>query len=89
MIAPGVEQSVFAISARANHLAFVRGVLDASEGLGVICGEAGGEVWVVTPHSRREELRELLVDLSGELGFTFDERRQTENVALGRIDGIE
>jgi Domain of unknown function (DUF4911) len=58
--------AVFPVRARDRRLAFLSGILEASEGLGMIHGDRGGEVIVVTPHCRAAELRELLDDLERE-----------------------
>lgn len=65
--------TTFLISARAQDLAFLQGVLEASEGIGVIHGTRGGEVRLVTPRSRSEEARQLLADLQRERGLCAEE----------------
>ena len=52
---------------RARDAVFVRGVLEASEGLGVLFAEHGGELTLATTHSRARELDELIEDLVREL----------------------
>jgi hypothetical protein len=84
------RMSTFAVSARAHDLAFLRGVLEASEGLGVITGSRGGEVYVLTPTSREAELAELLAELGSELGFVATKRdaSSSELLDLGAKHGI-
>ncbi|GEM_PF-2942722 len=66
--------TTFVISARAQDLAFLQGVLEASEGLGVIHGTRGGEVCLVAPHSRSDEVRSMLADLKTERGLCWETR---------------
>lgn len=64
----------FVISARSHDLAFLQGILEASEGLAVIHGVRGGAVTVVTPMSRAAETRALLADLREERGLIATEQ---------------
>jgi hypothetical protein len=71
MPAPALLDADLAIrkySVRAADVVFVKGVLEASEGLGVVFGQKGGELIVATPSSRIAELDETLRDLVQELG---------------------
>lgn len=72
------ELATFRITARARELAFLQGILEASEGLGVIHGTRGGEVWLAAPHSRAADVRELLEDLALERGIEVHEERGVE-----------
>lgn len=74
------ELSAFRISARDGDLAFLQGLLEASEGLGVIHGVRGGEVVLVTPRSREGAVRELLADLKEERGVHAEFVDATEHV---------
>lgn len=71
--------TTFAISARAHDLAFLQGLLEASEGLAVIHGSRGGEVFLVTPRSREAETRELLSDVAEERGIVA---REVEGIVV-------
>ncbi len=51
-----------------EDVVFVKGVFEASEGLGALFAERGGELVIAAPTSREAELDELLVDLAVELG---------------------
>ncbi len=55
-------------SVRAADVVYVKGVLEASEGLGVLFGERGGELTLATTKSRLAELDRLLIDLQREIG---------------------
>jgi hypothetical protein len=52
----------------ARHVAFVKGILEASEGLACMFAERGGELLLVAPASREAELDELVGDLRDEVG---------------------
>lgn len=53
---------------RAQDIVFAKGILEASEGVGVLFGERGGELVVATPRSRAAELDRVLADLQDEVG---------------------
>ena len=55
-----------------EHVVFVKGVVEASEGLACLFAERGGDLTIASPVERRAELRELLIDLASDLGGTFD-----------------
>jgi len=63
------ELSVRAISVRASELVFVRHLLEASEGIGFLIAEKGGDALLVTPTSRVRELDEFISDLEHEVGL--------------------
>jgi hypothetical protein len=52
---------------RNQDVVFVKGVFEASEGLGALFAERGGELIIAAPLSRVRELDELLADLQQEL----------------------
>jgi hypothetical protein len=52
---------------RDKDVVFVKGIFEASEGLGALFAERGGELIISAPLSRERELDELLVDLENEL----------------------
>ncbi len=52
----------------APDVVFVKGLLEASEGLAGLFAERGGELLLVAPLGRGAELDELLADLARELG---------------------
>jgi hypothetical protein len=53
---------------RASDVVLVRGILEASEGLGVMFAERGGELTLACPTCQAAELDELIRDLVLELG---------------------
>ena len=55
-----------------EHVVFVKGIVEASEGLACLFAERGGDLTIASPAGRRAELRELLVDLATDLGDLFD-----------------
>jgi hypothetical protein len=67
---------------RAPDVVFVKGILEASEGLGALFAEPsgsggqrdGGAVVIATPRSQLSELREVIADLRQELdGAVWDD----------------
>lgn len=53
----------FHVRVSEKDVVFVKGVVEASEGLGAVFADAGGDLAVTTTASRAAELRELLHDL--------------------------
>jgi hypothetical protein len=47
---------------------FVKGLIEASEGIGALFAEHGGDLTIVAPESRWAEMAELLHDLEIEIG---------------------
>jgi hypothetical protein len=47
---------------------FVKGLIEASEGIGALFAESGGDLTIVAPESRWAEMTELLADLEIEIG---------------------
>jgi hypothetical protein len=56
------------LSVAAEHVVFVKGVVEASEGLAALFAERGGDLRIASPHDRAVELEELLRDLAADLG---------------------
>jgi hypothetical protein len=52
---------------RDQDVVFVKGIFEASEGLGALFAERGGELTISAPLSRARELDELLADLQVEI----------------------
>lgn len=52
---------------RARDVVFVKGVFEASEGVGALFAERGGELVIAAHASRARELDEILCDLAAEL----------------------
>jgi hypothetical protein len=55
-----------------EHVVFVKGVVEASEGLASLFAERGGDLCIAAPHDRAAELRDLLLDLAADLGGSVD-----------------
>ncbi len=56
------------VSVRPPDVVFVKGLLEASDGLAAVFAERGGELTIVAPEGREAELAELLQDLEAEIG---------------------
>jgi hypothetical protein len=53
---------------RAKDVAFLKGVVEAHEGLAQVFAEGGGDLTIAAPAGRELELDELVRDLAAELG---------------------
>jgi hypothetical protein len=58
---------------RAPDVVFVKGLVEASDGLASVFAERGGDLILAVPHGREAELAELLHDLEVELGARLGE----------------
>jgi hypothetical protein len=54
---------------------FVKGVVEASDGLGAVFADAGGALTIAAPRGREAELGRLLDDLRHECGASWTEPR--------------
>jgi hypothetical protein len=54
------------------EVVYVKGILEASEGLGMVFAERGGDLVVAAPHERAQALLQLLEDLAHEIGARVD-----------------
>jgi hypothetical protein len=68
-VAPLVDADLVCrkVLVRDQDVVFVKGIFEASEGLGALFAERGGELIISAPLSRERELDELLTDLQREL----------------------
>lgn len=58
---------------RSPDVVFLKGVVEASEGLAAVFAEHGGDLTIAAPTDREHELDALLRDLCAELGGTIGE----------------
>jgi hypothetical protein len=63
------------VRVRAEDVVFVKGIFEASEGLGAMFAEHGGDLVVAAHASRAGELDELLTDLALEFGAVVERDR--------------
>ena len=56
------------LSVSPPDVVFVKGLIEASEGIGALFAERGGDLTIVAPESRWAEMCELLADLELEIG---------------------
>ena len=68
-VAPLLDHDLISrkVLVRDKDVVFVKGIFEASEGLGALFAERGGELIISAPLSRQRELDELLTDLVHEL----------------------
>jgi len=69
-IAPLLGEGLVArrVVVAARDVVYVKGILEASEGLGALFAERGGDLVVAAPRSREAALDEVLGDLRDEVG---------------------
>jgi hypothetical protein len=58
---------------RAKDVAFLKGVVEAHDGLAQVFAEGGGDLTIAAPVGREAELDELVRDLARELGGIIPE----------------
>jgi hypothetical protein len=58
------------IRVRPSDVVFVKGLVEASEGLAGVFAEQGGDLMLAAPRDREAELGELYADLVAELDLT-------------------
>ena len=56
------------VRVRAREVVFIKGVIEASEGLAAVFAESGGDLTVAAPVSQKDELDRILQDLANETG---------------------
>jgi hypothetical protein len=60
------------VSVRAVDVVFVKGIIEASDGLAIVFAERGGELTIAAPKGRGAELAELLQDVATEVSGRLD-----------------
>jgi hypothetical protein len=60
------------IRVSARDVVFVKGVIDASEGLAAVFADEGGELTIATPPSQARLLDEMLADLAVDVGALLE-----------------
>ncbi len=68
MKAPEEVMVVRSIVVQARDVVFLKGIVEAHDGVAVVSGEQGGSLVLTAPMSRKRELDELVADLCEELG---------------------
>lgn len=64
---PDSEMVSRKIVVRAQDVVFLKGIVEAHDGIAQVYGERGGELVITAPKSRERELDELVEDLRREL----------------------
>jgi hypothetical protein len=59
---------------RAADVVYVKGIIEASEGLAAVFAESGGELSIVFPAEREDEVMELLGDLERDVALRCEGR---------------
>ncbi|EYF05713.1 DUF4911 domain-containing protein [Chondromyces apiculatus] len=60
---------VQSVQVRPADVVFLKGIIEASDGLALVFAERGGELLLAAPQGRAEEFSELLQDLERDLGM--------------------
>jgi len=60
------------VSVAPSDVVFVKGILEASDGIAALFAESGGELSIVAPHDREAELAMLLDDLTRDVDARLD-----------------
>ena len=72
-VAPLIGDFVFRrVRVRPGEVVFIKGVIEASEGLACLFAERGGELVIATSPSQKAELDLTLADLEAETGALLD-----------------
>ena len=67
---PDDEMVTRKLVVRARDVVFLKGIVEAHDGIAQVYGEHGGELVIAAPKSRERELDELVEDLRRELSNT-------------------
>ncbi len=68
----GDEFCTRSMKVRARDVVYVKGIFEASEGLGALFSQSGGDLIIAVHSSRLSELDELLSDLATEIGAIIE-----------------
>jgi hypothetical protein len=63
---------------RAKDVVFVKGIIEAHDGLAHVFAESGGDLTIAAPEDREAELDELVRDLARELGGILSPGEKTD-----------
>lgn len=74
-VAPLLDADLVARRVRvaAREVVFVKSIFEASQGLGALFAERGGDLVIAAPRSREAALDEVLADLAREIGAVIDD----------------
>jgi hypothetical protein len=61
------------LSVRPPDVVFVKGIIEASEGIAIVFAERGGDLTIAAPDGRGAELAELLGDIASEVSGHLEE----------------
>jgi hypothetical protein len=69
-VAPMIGEGMVSreVRIRAPEVVFLKGIVEASEGLAAVFAERGGDLTIASPADREAELDDLVDDLCRELG---------------------
>ncbi len=64
---------------RAKDVAFLKGIVEAHDGLAQVFSEGGGDLVLAAPTSREQELDELVKDLAADFGGILPDASDTSD----------
>jgi Domain of unknown function (DUF4911) len=64
----------------AREVVFVKGVIEASEGVAVVFADSGGDLTIATLPSQKDELDRILQDLASETGALLEQIEKVDEV---------
>ena len=73
----GDEMISHRVRLQPKDVVFVKGIFEASEGLGALFAERGGDVVLAAPRSRASEFEALLRDLVTDVGAVIEDEERT------------
>jgi len=79
----GAGMATRAVSVHAREVVFVKGLVEASDGLASVFAERGGDLVLAAPLGREAELDELLADLRVEIGARIGDARSNDEGSPG------
>jgi hypothetical protein len=85
--AAGAGMLVREVSVRPPDVVFVKGLVEASDGLCAVFAERGGDLFLCAPRGREAELDELCADLEAEVGARLREPSRVAPVTLAASAG--
>jgi hypothetical protein len=68
---------------RAPDVVFVKGIIEASEGVAILFAERGGDLTIAAPEGRGADLMELLEDIALEVGGELGAGEAASPLAAG------
>lgn len=72
----------------AREVVFVKGVIEASEGVAAVFADHGGDLTIATLPAQKDELDRILQDLAAETGALFEIANVEERTDIGDVASL-